>query len=71
MYEKKNYRTKAVCKKLSPDGTKWNCKKDTFVNENQGWTAEGLSDGVYYYTLEYDSYIKKVLMNGSISIYSE
>ncbi len=69
VYEKKNYYTTSVCKKLDETGQKWDCASPK--NIDKGWKAEGLSDGVYYYVFEYDGVSKKVSLNGSISIMSE
>ncbi len=56
VYEKENYQ--AYCKTGS----------DEIYNATEGFTAEGLSDGVYYYTFHYDGYTKTVVYHGSLTV---
>src|SRR5574344_1169547 len=54
IYEKENYQT---------------YKKDGAVyNEDQGFGAEGLSDGVYYYTFHYEGYTRAVDYHSSLTV---
>ena len=54
VYEKENYQTYI--------------KDDVLYNEGEGFNAENLSDGVYYYTFHYEGYTKSVDYHGSLTI---
>lgn len=56
VYEKKNYTT--YCKE----------GEQTIYNATEGFNAEGLSDGVYYFTFHYEGYTKTVDYHGSLTI---
>lgn len=54
VYEKENYQTYAL------DGV--------IYNAESGFTAEGLSDGVYYYVFHYEGYVHAVDYHSSLTI---
>ena len=56
VYEKQNYQTYAR------DG------EQQIYNESDGFTADKLSDGVYYYTFHYEGYTKAVDYHGTLTI---
>ncbi|MEI6346384.1 MAG: PKD domain-containing protein [Bacteroidota bacterium] len=66
IYEKDNYNTTALCKKLDPEGKSWQC--GAAVNVDKGWNGEGSPDGVYFYTFHYIGISKTIDKNGSITI---
>ena len=43
-------------------------KDDQLYNADQGFNAENLSDGVYYYTFQYEGYTRGVDYHGSLTI---
>lgn len=56
VYEKENYQT--YCK----------TGDDNIQNATEGFSAEGLSDGVYYYSFHYEGYTRSVDHHGSITV---
>ena len=54
VYEKENYQAYI--------------KDDQLYNSDQGFNAENLSDGVYYYTFHYEGYTRGVDYHGSLTI---
>jgi len=66
VYEKKNYNTTSLCKRLDPAGKSWQC--GAIDNADKGWNGEGCADGVYFFTFHYEGVINTVDKNGTISI---
>lgn len=56
VYEKKNYQT------YTREGS------DAIENEGEGFGADKLSDGVYYYTFHYEGYTKAVDYHGTLTV---
>ena len=56
VYEKENYQT--YCWEGDP----------TVHNATEGFTAEGLSDGVFFYTFHYEDRVKSVDYHGTVTV---
>lgn len=56
VYEKENYKT--YCKS----------GEDVIYNATEGFNAEGLSDGVYFYTFHYEGYTKAVDHHSTLTV---
>ena len=56
VYEKKNYQTYCL------DG------EEVVHNPTEGFTAEGLSDGVFFYVFHYEDAVKSVDYHGTVTV---